>query len=209
MNYTEIQAQIRSILNRGTSLDTDIPIWIGFAESQIKAELRHTESLSTVPLTLASGDDTVAYPSGLELKQIEIDTGESYFEPLAIVASVDVSDPVQTRPRAVMASGDYLRFDSRADKDYALRAQMFGDIDISSTTTNWIGDTCPDAYIYGALMHSTVKTKADGSAYLQMFDAVISKLKVINAKRSGFSQQVLRMDDLCRGEFDINSGCFR
>lgn len=206
MNYTEIQAQVRSILKRGTSLDADIPVWIGFAESQLKAELRNTESLSTVSLTLLSGGDTVAIPTGLELKHLEIDTGESFYEPLAIVASLDMSDPTASRPGAAMVYGNYLRFNSKADQDYSIRAQMYGDIDIATTTTNWIGDTCPDAYIYGALVHSTVKTQADNARYVMMFDAALLKLKAINAKRSGFAQQKLRTDELVRSHFDINSG---
>ena len=200
MNYTEIQDQIRSILKRGTSLDSDIPTWITLAESDIKAEISDCASLETITLTLLAGQDTVTYPAGLELVRLDIDFTE-YTEPLQIVATLPPSDDDLLEPSFVMADGDNLRFDTKADQNYTIKAQMYGEPDIASTTTNWLSDKVPAAYIYGALLHSTVKTQADASMYSAMYASAINSAKLINRKRRGSTK--LRLDDMC-----FNSGLF-
>lgn len=205
MNYTQIQDQIRSILKRGTSLDSDIPTWITLAESQIKADVRYSQSLSDVSLTLTAGQSTATYPAGLELRDLSIDFG-TYRTPISIVSSLPTPDTTTGQPRFATVYGDTLLFDVVADQNYTITAQMYGEPDIATTTTNWIGDAAPDAYIYGALMHSTVKTEADPTMYSAMFDAAISKLKRINAKRNGYTAQVMRVDLAPTSAYNINRG---
>lgn len=204
MDYTDIQDQIRSILKRGTSHDTDIPIWITLAESDIKAEISDCASLETVSGTLVAGDDTIAYPAGLELVRIDIDF-TSYTTEIPILSELPPSDDVRVQPSFAVVYGDTIRFDTKADQNYTIKMQVYGEPDIASTTTNWIGDKAPAVYIYGALIHSTAKTKNSSSLYVGIYESAIRAAKLINRKRRG--QSLLRLDDMMgSSSFNIISG---
>jgi hypothetical protein len=193
MNYTQIQSKISNILKRGTSLDADIPDWIAFTESQIEAELRDCSSLQTATATLATGTSYIAMPTLLEIVDVFITIGDEFCA-LQPVAVLPPSDTNQTQPKYWTSDSSGIRFDCTPDQDYAVTIQLFGQLDIATTTTNWVSDNVPDAYIYGALVHSTVKTQSDPSMYVSMFDAAINKAKRLNAKRKGQSSMTMMTD---------------
>jgi hypothetical protein len=195
MNYTQIKTEISNILKRGTSLDSDIPNWITYAESQIESDLRLSNSLQTVTATLTSNTDYVAFPStALEV----IDVFVSISGVLYPLSAQPILQPSGTnypsQPSFWMVDSTGIRFDCKADQNYTISIQVYGGLDIATTTTNWIGDNIPDVYIYGALVHSAVKTEADNSRYASMFDLAMTKAKRLNAKRQGYSSVKLRTD---------------
>jgi hypothetical protein len=193
MNYAAIQAKISNILKRGTSLDADIPDWIAFAESQIESELRDCSSIQSTTITLTAGTSYIAMPTLLEVVDVFINIGGTLtpLNPIAILPPVDTN---QSRPQFYMVDISGIRFDSIADQNYSIVVQLYGQLDIATTSTNWVSDNIPDAYIYGALVHSTVKTQSDPSMYSSMFDVAISKAKRLNAKRKAQSSMIMRTD---------------
>lgn len=195
MNYTQLQSEISNILKRGTSLDSDIPNWISYAESQIEAELRLSNSLETVSATLTSGTDYVVFPTGaLEVIDVFVSIG-GFLNPLSAEPILQPSGTTSpAMPSFWMVDATGIRFDCLADQDYTLSIQTYGGLSIATTITNWIGDNIPDAYVYGALVHSTVKTEADSSVYASMFDLALAKARRLNAKRQGYSSVKLRTD---------------
>lgn len=203
MNYTEIQDQIRSILNRGTSLDSEIPIWIGYAESQIKSELRLVATYQTITSTLLAGDDSIAYPSMLEPDALTYDLSD-YVEPIFPVAYLPPSDDATCAPEFWATDGVTIRFDSKADQDYTISIQGYGGLDIANTQ-NWIATEAPDCYIYGALMYSVPKTKQD-NGYSNFFDLALKKARRLSNKRRGLNNAVLRTDIGGGNTFNIHKG---
>lgn len=194
MNYTQIQSKISNILKRGTSLDADIPDWIAFTESQIEAELRDCSTLQSVTSSLISGANSIALPTSLEIVDVFLNI-DGCLDPLNAVAILPPPDTATpARPQYWTSDITGIRFDSIADQTYPIVIQLFGQLDIATTTTNWVSDNVPDAYIYGALVHSTVKTQSDPSMYSSMFDVAISKVKRLNAKRKGQSSMIMMTD---------------
>ena len=208
MNYAQITAEISKILKRGTSLDSSIPNWIAFAESNITAELRDCASTQTISTSLLVNTDNITYPSVI-LEPTDIYIMVSGFPTLLIFqTTLPPSDTSTGQPSFWTVDGATIRFDRLADQAYTLKIQCYGELDIA-TTNNWVGDTVPDAYIYGALMHSQVLTESQNVSYASYFDAAITKAKRLNAKRRGISSAILRTDiprSVNNQSFDIRQG---
>lgn len=193
MNYSQITSAIKTRLNRGSSLDSEIPDWIAFAESQINAELNHNKYFQTVTSTLTAGTDSIAYPSALEIMSVSIEYS-GVIEPVFLSSGLPPNDADAAYPNACVVEADIIRFNCVADQNYTIYVQCYGQLDIASTTTNWLGDEVPNAYIYGALMHSAVNTKSDPTQYAGFFESAIATAKRLNKKRSGVSQSTLVTD---------------
>jgi hypothetical protein len=192
MNYASIQSKISNILKRGTSLDADIPDWIAFTESQIESELRDCSSMQSTIVTLTSGANFIAMPTLLEVIDVYITIGDQPVS-LSAIAVLPPNNTDPSIPQFWTSDINGIRFDTIADQDYDVTIQLYGQLDIA-VSENWVSDNVPDAYIYGALVHSTVKTQADPSMYSSMFDVAISKAKRLNAKRKGQSSMTVRTD---------------
>jgi hypothetical protein len=193
MNYAAIQAKISNILKRGTSLDADIPDWIAFTESQIESELRDCSTIQSVTSSFVSGANAVSMPTSLEIVDVFLNIGGT-LTPLIPIAMLPPANTPPQQPQYWMADITGIRFDSIADQNYSIVVQLYGQLDIATTSTNWVSDNVPDAYVYGALVHSTVKTQADPSMYSSMFDVAINKAKRLNAKRKAQSSMIMRTD---------------
>lgn len=194
MNYSSIQAKISDILKRGTSLDADIPDWITFTESQIESELRDCSTLQSVTSSLTSGSSYIAFPTSLEIVDVYLNINGD-MQPLNAIAVLPPADTITTaQPQYWTSDLSGIRFDCKADQAYSVVVQLYGSLDIASTSTNWVSDNVPDAYIYGALVHSTAKTQSDPSMYASLFDSAIIKLKRLNAKRKGQSSMIMMTD---------------
>jgi hypothetical protein len=185
MNYTDLQTEISSILNRGTSLDADIPRWIQAAESLIKSELRDSKSIQFVTDSLSSGTDSITLSSSLlEINSVYLEIGGEY-EEVPIVSELPPTDATTGIPSFCTIEGASLRFDVKADQTYPAKYQIYAELDIATTSTNWVSDEVPECYIYGALFYSTAKTKVDTGRYTPFYDIAINTAKRLARKRRG------------------------
>jgi hypothetical protein len=208
MNYTQIQTKISTLLKRGTSLDAEIPDWITYAEAEIESALRDVASFQTLSGTLTSGTDTVALVSTvLEPKAVYLTIGGEQVE-VAYQVFLPPNGTATGQPGYWTVEGSNIRFDTLADQTYTVSISCYGGLDIASAD-NWVGDNVPNAYIYGALMHSTAMTGADSGLYSGFYQLAIDSAKTLNAKRRGINSAILRTDIPCSvygSSFDIIRG---
>ena len=171
--YTELKSAISDFLNRD-DLDAVIPTFIDLAEARLNREVRHWRMEDRAVATLDA--QYTALPTNfLEPIRMSLTSGDT--STMEVVGVQEMSD---LRARALNTSGKpryYTILDQSIevypspDGEYSLEMVYFETLPALSTSdTNWLLTNYPDAYLYGALLHSAPYLQDD--ARMQVWDTL-------------------------------------
>ena len=152
--YAELQASVAGWLNRD-DLTAQIRDFIALTEAQFQRDVRHRNMVKTADLTIAAR--YVDMPAD-HLKTMRLDCNGNR---LTAISTDDMLERRYTgsaggQPRNYAPIGAQLEVFPTPDATYAGSLQYYGKIPALSVAapTNWLLEAAPDAYLYGALLHS-------------------------------------------------------
>jgi len=185
--YDELKSSVADFLNRD-DLTSAIPSFIRLAESRIDRELRHwrMEKRSTAQLDTQYS----AIPADfLQPIRLQITDG-----PTSEVAPISTAQMLQLRgdrndrvgrPTNYALTAGGIELYPTPDITYNASLVYYGRVPALSSTnaTNWLLTEAPDAYLYGALVHSAPYLKDD--ARIQVWEALFAlSLNALNTSSS-------------------------
>ena len=161
-NYTELQASVADFLNRG-DLTSVIPDFITMTESEFNRLLR----VSNMSVRTRAPLDTqyLKLPDGfIGMRNIDLLTDP--VTPLSYknLQNLDIhrANDATGKPLYYSILQNNIEFAPVPDGAYTLEIVYYQKVPpLSANTTNWLLDNHPDAYLYGALMHSAPYLQAD------------------------------------------------
>lgn len=172
-NYATLKTAIADFLNR-EDLTSVIPTFIRLAESRIDRDLRHwrQEKRSTAALNAQYSEIPADF---LEPIRFQITDGPtSELKPISMSQLLqmrgDRSDLAGRPQYYALTAGSFELFPT-PDEEYDASLVYYGRIPAlsDSNTTNWLLTEAPDAYLYGALVHSAPYLKDDSR--IQIWEA--------------------------------------
>ena len=194
-NYTELQASVADFLNRG-DLTSVIPDFITMTESEFNRLLRVSNMSIRTRAPLDS--QYVKLPAGfLGMRNIDLLTDPVTPMTYKNLQNLDIhrSNDSTGKPLYYSIMQDNIEFAPVPDSEYTLEIVYYQKIPpLSDNTTNWLLEEHPDAYLYGALMHSAPYLQADervglwAAKYNQIIQQIISSDE--KAKFSGSTPSV-------------------
>lgn len=172
--YATLKTAIADFLNRD-DLTSVVPTFIALAEADIQRKVRHwrMETRSTAQLDTQFS----AIPSDwLETIRFYLTTGET--SRLELISQAQLLDRKQAdgnlsgTPAYYAMTGAQFELYPVPDGTYAGELLYFAKVPAlsDSATTNWLLTNAPDAYLYGALIHSAPYLKDD--ARIQVWAAL-------------------------------------
>ena len=196
--YDELKASIADFLNR-SDLTSVIPDFIKLAETGMNREVRHwrMEKRATAELNT----QYTALPSDfLEPIRMSLNTADT--NTLEMVNAFQISN---LRAQNLNTSGRPINFAildgsievfPTPDAAYTLEMLYYETIDTlnAQTTTNWVLTNFPDAYLYGALIHSAPYLQDDTRAntWAALYQKAINDIN-LESERSKTSGSGRRM----------------
>ena len=156
--YTELKASIADWLNR-TDLTAAIPDFISLAEAQIERTLRTRQMI--VRANAFFNAQYGAVPADfLETKSLKL-TSTNPETPLSFL-SIDALDNEMTKytasgkPKFFGIVGGQFRIVPTPDSNYTIELTYYAKLTklSSSVATNFLLDSSPDIYLYGALLQA-------------------------------------------------------
>ena len=196
--YAELKTAIADFLNRD-DLTAVIPTFISLAEADMQRRVRHwrMEKRSTAELDTQYS----AIPADfVEVIRVYVTSGDT--KPLELISQAELLD---RKAKSLNTSGTpaYYAFTAgeieiypAPDGTYDVELYYIASIPAlsDSSTSNWLLERYPDAYLYGALVHAAPYLNDD--ARIQVFAALYqSAIDAINAEseRSKFGGSGRRM----------------
>lgn len=178
--FAELKSAVSDFLNRD-DLDSVIPTFIALAESQFSRDIRHWRMESRSSLTINA--EYVDLPDDW-IETISINAGNT--RPIKLASReaiadkrIDSQDTAGT-PQFYAHIAGKLEFYPTPDGTYTGEILYYGKIPTlsDSNTTNWLLTNFPDAYLYGALIHSAPYLQEDERSvvWAQMYGAVVQKI---------------------------------
>jgi len=154
-DYSSLQSAIADYLNR-EDLSAQIPMFIQFVEADLNTRLRAREMIVRAQAT--SSNEYVQLPSDwLEAINLHIIGGE---QPLSYV-TVDRADFIKknklyTSPHNYSIMDGAIEIIPAPSEEIDIEMIYYGKIPAlsASNTTNWLLNSSPDVYLYGALSHA-------------------------------------------------------
>lgn len=162
--YAGLKASVADFLNR-SDLTTVIPDFITLAEASLNRRVRHWRMVKRATASL-SGQFLTLPTDWLEGKNIQLST--SPVTPLRF-ASIQQLDEFRSRnstqgkPCWFGVHGTYLEFVPIPDSTYTVEITYYAKLTAMTDDgdTNWLLTNFPDAYLYGALVHSAPYLRDD------------------------------------------------
>jgi len=156
--FAELKASIADWLNR-SDLTAVIPDFITLAERQMEREVRHYKMIERSNANLDSQYSQVP-TNWLETIRFTLNTGDT--RRLEMVSIDDLSArraaglDTSGKPKYYAHVGDTFELHPTPDTSYATELVYYEKIDplSDSNTSNWLLETAPDAYLYGALVQA-------------------------------------------------------
>lgn len=156
-NYTELKSSIANWLNRD-DLTTVIPDFISLAEADMERKIRHwrMEQRSTASLDARY----TQVPQGfLEAVRFHLDVDERPIElltPLTLQQRRQSNADTKGKPQFYAIIAGQIEIWPTPDATYTGELYYYTRIAplTDSAPTNWVLQFFPDAYLYGALVHS-------------------------------------------------------
>ncbi len=183
-NYSDLLSAVAGWLNR-TDLTERIPDFITLAESRLNRELRLRVMEEEAALAIASGDRTVALPTGF-LEPIGLWSVESYGRrELIYLSSVQVE--VETASGEAYywtITGPQIELDRPTSPALSLILRYLKSFALTEAApTNWLMTNHPDAYLFAALVEAAPYLRDDN--LLAIWSARLQQaLNEINAKEN-------------------------
>lgn len=180
--YATLKSTIADFLLR-SDLDAAIPTFIRLAETRIDRELRHwrQEKRSVAQLDTQYSAIPADFLRPIRLQITDAPTGE--VAPISTAQMLQLRgdrDDLVGRPTNYVLTAGSLELYPTPDKTYNASLVYYGRVAAlsDSNTTNWLLTEAPDAYLYGALIHTAPYLKEDprvavwGSLYTTAIDAL-------------------------------------
>lgn len=153
--YAELQQAVKDWLNK-PDVDQSVTTFIALAEADMQRKLRHWEMEERAAITLDA--QYVALPTDW-LETVRLSIGTDALELLSqsvLLDKAEYRDGVGGQPRFYVHTGGQIEIFPVPDESYTgeivyfKRFAALADVD----APNWILDRHPEAYLYGALVHS-------------------------------------------------------
>lgn len=155
--FAELKTAIKGVLERPNIADSTIETWIAMAEADFDRTLKHYEMETTTTLNVTS-ENTALPTDYLQAKRVYI-AGTT--KALKVVRSSKLQDMLERRgyaagePTHYAIIGTSIAFypapaSATVSMLYLQKIPRLSD----SNTSNWLLEMGPDAYLYGALLHS-------------------------------------------------------
>ena len=188
MTYSELKTNIANFLNR-SDLTNQIDFFIDATEAELNRRLRVKDMIKRATAT-ADGQYLSLPTDWLEAINVQID-GNS-FKPLfqQSIESMDVyrkgNNNVTGLPAFFALVDNTIELAPTPDSSYTLQLTYYGTIDAlsDSNTSNFISNSYPDAYLYGALKHASIYLMEDDrvALFTQQFEKALEEMRMEQEK---------------------------
>jgi len=182
--YSELQTSVAETLNR-SDLTNAIPGFIALCEADMRRRLRTRPVLGRATATLSA--QYIAVPDDFGGTVAMRLTGTSPTANLQYVSPEKMAELEQStytssgQPVYFTIIGDEFKFLPSPDASYALEQTYYKSLDSLSdaVTTNWMLEDHPDAYLYGACIHSAPYLKDDAriGVWAGLYSEIIAAIK--------------------------------
>jgi len=187
--YTSLKAAIERWTHR-SDLDSYIDDFIDITESRLNRELQVSQQETRV--TLSASSEYISFPTdSISIRAIQLNSSPvrelQYITPIEMDRLADNS----TDLNYYTIEGNQIRLQSVSSDSieviYYTKISALSD----ANTSNWLLETHPEAYLYGAVSEAFKYAQDDeqASKYVAMFNEVISRIKVLDADRK-FTQSM-------------------
>jgi len=163
--YAELQSAIADFLDRD-DLTSAIPTFIYAAEKQMEKEIRHPRMMRRSEGQIDSRYSPVP-PTWLETIRLHISGTPSYRLELTSLDDMlqlrEQSGGGSGRPTHYAHFGENIEVYPNPDTEYDIELMYYEKLPVlsDSNTSNWLLEVAPEAYLYGALVHSAPYLKDD------------------------------------------------
>jgi len=196
-NYTELQAAIADQLNRD-DLTAQIPDFIKLAEAQMNRVVRHWRMENRATALLDT--QYTALPTNFA-EPIRMVLTSGTYTTLEIVGNLEIAqlraDASDTlgRPQFYAINDQGIEVFPTPDGDYTLELVYYETLTpLASADTNWLLTYYPDAYLYGACLHSAPFLQEDArmQTWGALYEAAISAINqdAERAKTGGSGRRI-------------------
>jgi len=187
--YTSLKAAIERWTHR-SDLDSYLDDFIDITESRLNRELQVSQQETRV--TLSASSEYISFPTdSISIRAIQLNSSPvrelQYITPI----EMDRIDDNSTDLNYYTIEGNQIRLQSVSSDSieviYYTKISALSD----TNTSNWLLETHPEAYLYGAVSEAFKYSQDDeqASKYVAMFNEVISRIKVLDADRK-FTQSM-------------------
>tara|TARA_B100000035_G_C20935866_1_gene525202 strand:+ start:67 stop:687 length:621 start_codon:yes stop_codon:yes gene_type:complete len=197
-NYSDLQTSIAEFLNRD-DLTAKIPDFIILAEAQMNAELRHWRMEKRATATLDS--QYTAVPTDF-IQPVRFAIVGDQVSSLAQTDSKTITD-LRTannnpsgRPTEYSILDGSIEVYPTPDTTYTLELLYFEKLNAlnSGNPTNWVLINYPNAYLYGALLHSAPYLMEDQriNTWAQFYQKAIDDInaEAVNSKTAAAGRRI-------------------
>jgi hypothetical protein len=191
-SYATLQTQVGDFLNRA-DLTAQVPVFIQLAEASMNRRLRHWRMEKR---SLATFDAQYTRLPTDWAETIQFDLHSTPPQRIMLSSHADMSARryacnTAGKPRYYAMVGDDIEVYPTPDEGYTAEMVYYAKIPALSdtNTSNWLLEHAPDAYLYGALLHSAPYLQEDprvqvwGGLYKDAIDGL--NAESIAAKHSG------------------------
>lgn len=180
MNYTQLSAQVAQWMNRD-DLTARIPDFIALTEERLNRHLRVRQMETTLAATAITNNTITPAANVLDVKALWVPNYERNPLTAQSLESV-VAAGGDGIPTMYAWDGASLRFDGAGDVQGVLYVRIPA---LATAATNWLSDTAPSLYLFGALTEAALYVGDDPSLWQARFDQALSELQGNDQRRAG------------------------
>jgi Sec7-like guanine-nucleotide exchange factor len=188
MTYAELKTNIANFLNR-SDLTNQLDFFIDATEAEFNRRLRVKDMIKRATATADS--QYLSLPTDW-LEAINVQLDGNNFTPLMqqSIESLDIYrksvDNVSNQPVYYALVDNTIELAPTPDTSYTLQLTYYGTIDAlsDSNTSNFISNSYPDAYLYGALKHASIYLMEDDrvALFTQQFEKALEEMRLEQEK---------------------------
>ncbi len=188
MTYAELKTNIANFLNR-SDLTNQLDFFIDATEAEFNRRLRVKDMIKRATATADS--QYLSLPTDW-LEAINVQLDGNNFTPLMqqSIESLDIYrksvDNVSSQPVYYALVDNTIELAPTPDTSYTLQLTYYGTIDAlsDSNTSNFISNSYPDAYLYGALKHASIYLMEDDrvALFTQQFEKALEEMRLEQEK---------------------------
>ena len=188
MTYAELKTNIANFLNR-SDLTSQLDFFIDATEAEFNRRLRVKDMIKRATATADS--QYLSLPTDW-LEAINVQLDGNNFTPLMqqSIESLDIYrksvDNVSNQPVYYALVDNTIELVPTPDTSYTLQLTYYGTIDAlsDSNTSNFISNSYPDAYLYGALKHASIYLMEDDrvALFTQQFEKALEEMRLEQEK---------------------------
>ena len=188
MTYAELKTNIANFLNR-SDLTSQLDFFIDATEAEFNRRLRVKDMIKRATATADS--QYLSLPTDW-LEAINVQLDGNNFTPLMqqSIESLDIYrksvDNVSNQPVYYALVDNTIELAPTPDTSYTLQLTYYGTINAlsDSNTSNFISNSYPDAYLYGALKHASIYLMEDDrvALFTQQFEKALEEMRLEQEK---------------------------